>query len=349
MKTAHPAVIAKLARKAAWVAATTFAAVVLASNALAAAGAPVPAAVLDTEGGDAAAEHASRTLVALGDGVYVLVGALEEPAPGNRGAIGNIGLLAGDSGTIVIGTGISYRDGRALIDAAARITGQQVVLAVVTQPLQEFVMGMEAFAERGIPVVAHQDAAELIAERCEVCLHNLRRLLGEDEMAGTRVRTPSRSVTESTTLEAGGRRIELVHPGWASAPGDLLVRDLATGVVFTGALAAFDRVPEMRDGHIQTWLATLDTLAAQAPAQIAPGYGLPASAERLREIRRYIADTDALAKARVDTGAALSEVAVGADLPGFAGWALYPTLHPRNLHYRYLARERALLEGHPDD
>jgi glyoxylase-like metal-dependent hydrolase (beta-lactamase superfamily II) len=288
----------------------------------------------------------AQEALTLADGVHVFIGDTGEPSPANRGRVGNVGFVVGDSGTVLVNAGVSYRHGRALLAAAERIGGKPVVLVVITQPVQEFVMGAAAFADQGIPVLAHRASAELIAARCENCLHNLRSLLGEDEMAGSRVQAPDRLIEASTTIDAGGRRLALIHPGWGSSPGDLVVRDLPSGVVFAGTLVSMGRVPELRDGDPAGWRDALVDLQALTRAQgglIVPGYGPPVSANALDAVRDYLAETEARVHALFDAGTPLSAIVQAAHLPRYAGWAMYEPVHGRNVQQRYLALERATL------
>ena len=286
----------------------------------------------------------AQDALTLADGVHVLIGDTGEPSRANRGRVGNIGFVVGDSGTVMINAGASYRHGRALLAAAERVGGKPVVLVVITQPVQEFVMGAAAFADQGIPVLAHRASAELITARCENCLHNLRQILGEDEMAGSRVQPPDRQIEASTTIDTGGRRLALIHPGWASSPGDLVVRDLHSGVIFAGTLVSVGRVPELRDGDPAGWRTAFTDLQALARAQgerIVPGYGAPVSADALDAMRDYLADTEARVRSLFDAGTPLSAIVHAAHLPRYAGWAMYEPVHGRNVQLRYLALERA--------
>ena len=288
----------------------------------------------------------AQDALTLADGVHVFIGDTGEPSPANRGRVGNIGFVVGDSGTVMINAGASYRHGRALLAAAERVGGKPVVLVVITQPVQEFVMGAAAFADQGIPVLAHRASAELITARCENCLHNLRQVLGEDEMAGSRVHPPDRQIEASTTIDAGGRRLALIHPGWVSSPGDLVVRDLHSGVIFAGTLVSVGRVPELRDGEPAGWrdaLVDLQTLARAQGERIVPGYGPPVPAAALDTVRDYIADTEARVRSLFDAGTPLSAIVHAAHLPRYAGWAMYEPVHGRNVQQRYLALERATL------
>lgn len=283
---------------------------------------------------------------ALGEGVYVFQGDSAEAAPANRGEVGNIGFVVGDSGTVMINSGASRRHGRALLQAAEQIGGKPVVLVIITQPLQEFVMGAAAFTERGIPLLTHRASAELIGTRCDTCLDNLRALLGETEMTGTRVVVPERQIDRDTVVETGGRTLQLIHPGWGSSPGDLIVRDVRSGIVFAGALASFGRVPELRDGRLEGWLAALarlETLSA-ADGVIVPGYGPPGGAQALAQLRQYLLDADARVGELFAADTALSTAIEAADLPAYQGWARYHPVHGRNVQQLYLEREHALLD-----
>lgn len=292
---------------------------------------------------------AAAAPVEVAEGVHVFVGATGEASPENRGEVGNTGFVVGSTGTVMINSGGSYRHGRALIEAAERIGGKPVVLVILTQPLQEFVMGAAAFAERGIPLLAHVASAKLIESRCEVCLRNLTQLLGEAEMVGTRVIVPTQQVDGSQTLDIGGRLLELHHPGWGSSPGDLMVRDRNTGVVFAGALVSIARVPELRDGNVPGWLEALEDLESRSPIAIVPGYGDPVTvgapgSSVLSAVKAYIAETDHSVRALFEAGTPLSAATAHADLPAYAHWALYARVHGRNVQHLYLKLERELLD-----
>ncbi|MFC5768061.1 MBL fold metallo-hydrolase [Thauera sinica] len=292
-----------------------------------------------TAGPALAAETAAPVVTPAGNGIYTIIGSTNEASPENRGRVGNAGFIVGPDGTVVINTGSSYRHGRELLEAAERIGGKPVVLAVITQPLQEFIMGSAAFAERGIPLLAHEAAARLIGERCEQCLRNLTRLLGAQAMRGTRVVVPARTVSQSGDIEAGGRRLRLLHFGWGSTPGDLAVLDPASGTLFAGALVSVGRIPDLRDADVRGWLDALDALGKLSPRTLVPGYGPVADAGALVPVRHYIERLAEEVLARQRGGASLYEAIRDTRLPGFADWALHAVLHPRNVHRLYLQFE----------
>jgi glyoxylase-like metal-dependent hydrolase (beta-lactamase superfamily II) len=277
--------------------------------------------------------------LAVAPGVYVLIGSTDEPTPENAGVVGNAGFIVGETGTVVISTGSSYTHGRELIAQAERTGGKPVVLAIVTQPLQEFVMGAAAFAERGIPMLAQQQTARMIAARCEGCLKNLQQILGEDTMRGTRVLPPTLVVTETETREVAGRSLQLWHPPWAATPGDLLVLDVRSGVAFAGALVSVRRIPDLRDGKVDGWRRALGAMTALPIRHLVPGYGPVTDLGALAPMRAYFDAIEKQATALLDAGQSLLDAAEHSDLPAYADWALYARVHGRNLQQTYLRLE----------
>lgn len=279
--------------------------------------------------------------ITVAPGVYAWIGGTEEAAPQNDGLIGNSGFIVGESGTTLINTGSSYAHGKRLIAAAERIGGKPVLLAIMTQPLQEFVMGSAAFAERGIPVLAHEATARLVKARCETCLKNLKELLGEEVMRGTRVLEPPQTISATGTHEVGGRKLLLWHGGWGVTPGDLAVIDVATGTAFSGALVSVRRIPELRDADPAGWRKALTAFEALPIQTLVPGYGPPSGLDAIAAQRRYFDAIERQAADLLEGGASLLEASQRADLPAYADWDLYAQAHPRNLQQTYLRLEAA--------
>jgi glyoxylase-like metal-dependent hydrolase (beta-lactamase superfamily II) len=272
-------------------------------------------------------------------GVYAWIGDAGEIAPGNRGRIGNAGFIIGPRGTVVVDTGVSRRQGGELLRAIADVTDRPVELAVITHPAQEFLFGAAAFRELGIPLLAQRRTAELIRSRCELCLQNLRRTLGEGEMAGSQVIVPERIVEETTTLEVGGRSLQLLYFGWASTPGDLAVLDEQSGVLFAGGLVSIERVPELRDANIGGWIAALDRVAALPARLVVPGHGPVVPLERVRETRDYLTQLEEKVRALYKRGTSLVDAIAKAQLPGFQSWRMYAINHPQNVQRLYIQIE----------
>jgi glyoxylase-like metal-dependent hydrolase (beta-lactamase superfamily II) len=272
-------------------------------------------------------------------GVYAFIGGPGEPAAENAGNIGNSGFIVGDDGVVVVDTGISYLHGRAMLEAIARITPKPVRLAIITHAAQEFLFGNAAFAERGIPLLAHARSVDLMRSRCGHCLENLNKVLGPQLMQGSRLVLPTRLVERSTPLAVAGLNLQLLYFGWAATPGDLAVYDPASGVLFAGGLVSNARIPELRDGKLADWLLALDRLEEIPARWVVPAYGPVATPAAIAQTRAYLLALDAGVRQVYNSGASLLEAVDSVDLPQYDGWDMYPATHRRNAHQRYLELE----------
>ena len=282
----------------------------------------------------------------IADGVYAFIADTGEISPANRGNVGNSGFIVGPTGVVVVDTGISYRHGRRMLAAIGRITAKPVELVVVTHAMQEFLFGNAAFEERGVAILAHSETAALMKARCAQCLDNLRPLLG-DELEGTRLVLPQRQVSASTTIEAGGRTLELLHLGWASTPGDLAEFDRATGTLFAGGLVAVNRIPEIRDCDFEGWRRALGKLRELPVKHVVPGHGPVSAADAIRSTADYLRALDNKIRALYASSSSLLESVDNAALPEYSAWGLYATTHRQNALHRYLQLEIEELGGDP--
>lgn len=283
----------------------------------------------------------------LAPGVYFFPGYTGAAQPENGGMVANVGVIEGSTGIVVIGTGTSDANGEQLLAAIARLSGKPVVLAINTYAGPEHVLGNSAFARRGIPVLAHRASAAYMQQNCAGCIRNLGQQLAPEALAGTHLERPSDLIDASTAIESGGRHLDLLWFGNTQQAGSIAVYDRSSGVLFAGGLASFDVVPDSRDADIPGWLAALGEMRRLAPYRVVPGRGPSGGAERLDEVATYLANLASETGKAYAAGFSLFETPRRVRLPHFSAWALYDTLHPRNVHYEYLRREAADFRSDP--
>ena len=276
--------------------------------------------------------------------VYVLLGSGGEITSENGGRTANVAIVVGSRGVVVVDTGISYREGEDIIAAVKSISNRPIVLAILTHPGQEAIFGAAAFQARGIPVLAHRSGAELIATRCETCLRNLRSTLGEDLMSGTRVVEPDRLIAGDETLDLIGRPLRLIVPPWSSAPGAIAVFDEMTSTLIAGSLVSINRIPDLRDANPTAWRAALVDIESTQCRHLVPGYGPIGTCADVAAFGHYFAELEMRVGELLRQGVGLAELRNQCDLPQFARWDQYETLHPQNANRTYLRLERSQFE-----
>ncbi len=271
--------------------------------------------------------------------VYAFIGETAEPSVENRSAVANQGFIVGDNGVVVIDTGASDEYGEYMLNAIAKISDKPVVLVITTHTAQEHVLGNGAFKRRGIAIVSHQDADKSMAEHCANCLANLKKMVGDDIMANTRVNRPTKLLERSIVLNVVGRTVDVMSMGHAQGPGALVVFDRDSDVLFSGDLLTLDRLPETREAKIDSWLEAITALKKLPIKKIVPGHGPVSAATRMKEVTTYLRELQAKVKKIYDDGVSLAEATKHADMSTYAKWAMYNVLQSRNAFNLYLEIE----------
>jgi glyoxylase-like metal-dependent hydrolase (beta-lactamase superfamily II) len=268
----------------------------------------------------------------LGQGVHVFLGAREEASRENAGHIANQGFIVAADGVIVIDSGLSA-------------AGKPLALVILTWPMDDAIFGASVFRQHGTPVLAHEAAARLIAERCQRCLESRTAALGAELMAGTRVPRPDRVFRGSQSMAVAGRRLELLDESGAASPGSIAIWDRESGVLFAGGLASFGRIPETRDGTLAAWGRALRRLSDFPARAVIPAHGWVGSPTDLGTVAAYIEALERRTRQAYAAGASLLDAPRTVAVDEYRGWALYDSVHPRNVHHAYLELERRELNG----
>ena len=278
--------------------------------------------------------------IEVAPGVFAFIADTGEVAPANRGRVGNSGFIVGATGIAVIDTGVSFHHGADLLAAIRTVSDLPVTTVIITHAVQEFLFGNAAFEPTGARFIAHRRSIELMRQRCDHCLQNLRLILGDAAMAGTRLLIPGDVLdSDSERIDIGGRELDLLQPGWASTPGDLLVLDPATVTLFAGGVVSIGRIPELRDGNLAGWMRALEELPATGARLVVPGHGPPVDIGRSRLTLDYLQALERRMRDLYEAGTSLMDAIEASGVPAFAGWAGYATIHRRNALERYLQLE----------
>jgi glyoxylase-like metal-dependent hydrolase (beta-lactamase superfamily II) len=166
-------------------------------------------------------------------------------------------------------------------------------------------------------------------------------------MAGTRVPRPDRLFKGSQPLAVAGRSLELLDHSGAAAPGSIAVWDRESGVLFAGGLASFGRIPETRDGALAEWIRALRRLSGVPARAVIPAHGPIGAPADLGGVAAYLSALQGRTRQAYAAGASLLEAPRTVAVEEYRGWALYDSVHPRNVHHAYLALERRELQDEP--
>ena len=218
-------------------------------------------------------------------GVFSAIGATAPPTYENSGHNNNLSFIVTGDGVIVVNGGAAYGLAKALHDEIRAITDQPVKLVFNENGQGHAVLGNNYWAEQGIPVVAHQDAAHEVEERGTSLLEGMKKY-NRDKAEGTKVQGPTVTFEDEYIVDMGDFHIEARYLGPAHSPGDIVVWLPEQSLVIAGDMAFHERIlPIFEHTYTADWLETWDTEFETLEATyVIPGHGHPTNMD---QVRRY--------------------------------------------------------------
>ncbi|GAB2988666.1 MBL fold metallo-hydrolase [Amycolatopsis acidiphila] len=194
-----------------------------------------------------------------------------------------LGLVVGRERCLVVDTGGDEVQG-AEFAAAIRAVTTLPWLVVLTHAHFDHHFGTKPFLP--CPVWAHERCAAAMGADRETWAqtfqrehkHELAQRLLEAELV-----RPTHVLTDEVTLDLGGRKATLLHPGRGHTDHDVAVHVPDAEVVFAGDLVEQGAPPEI--GHAAEWPRALDRLLALRPGTVVPGHGEPVDTAFVRRQR----------------------------------------------------------------
>lgn len=242
-------------------------------------------------------------------GVFSAIGATAPPTYDNAGHNNNLSFIVTGEGVVVINGGGSYGLAAALHDEIKARTDQPVVLVVDENGQGHAMLGNSYWAEQGVPIIAHADAAAEFEERGYQILQAAE-AVNKDRHAGTFLQGPTETFTDEYTLELGDYRIEVRYLGPSHSAGDVVVWLPNQSLVIAGDMAFHERMlPIFEDTYTLDWLDTWDNeFEALGVTYVIPGHGHPTNMDMVRrETKGYLEYLRGQIDALIDEGGGLAE------------------------------------------
>lgn len=220
--------------------------------------------------------------------VFSAIGATAPPTYENAGHNNNLSFIITGDGVVVINGGGSYLLAKALHDEIRTITDEPVKLVLNENGQGHAMLGNSYWAEQGVRIVAHEDAAHEIEENGAQSLRAAQNRVKE-RADGSTVVAPTETFDESYTVSFGEFPIEARHLGPAHSPGDIVVWLPEQSLVISGDMAFHERLlPIFEHTYTIDWLETWDTeFEALGATYVIPGHGHPTN---MAQVRRYTRD-----------------------------------------------------------
>jgi glyoxylase-like metal-dependent hydrolase (beta-lactamase superfamily II) len=228
----------------------------------------------------------------IASGVFVIVDRRIPLVP-------NIGIILGRNAALVVDTGMGPVNGQRVLDCAKRLAGERRLILTLTHFHPEHGFGAQVF--KGVAKIHYNKAQrdELRAKGDGYL--GMFKTFGPSVAAaleGTHLVQPDDVYDgASTSVDLGGRTVEMRTWGLAHTAGDQIVWLPQERILFTGDLAE-ERIfpifpwfpPNDADIDGARWAQILTELASWNPATVVPGHGAIGGVEILIAVRDYMVD-----------------------------------------------------------
>ena len=220
--------------------------------------------------------------------IYSAIGATAPPGYENSGHNNNLSFIITGDGAIVINGSAAYLLAKALHNEIKAITDQPVKLVINENGQGHAMLGNGYWAEQGVPILAHADAAHEFDELGYQSLEAMQRS-NREKAEGTVLTSPTITFEDIYLVEMGAYKIEVLYLGPSHSPGDVVVWLPAQKLVIAGDMAFHERMlPIFEDTLTADWLVTWDEKFEKLGAvYVIPGHGHPTN---MAQVRRYTRD-----------------------------------------------------------
>jgi glyoxylase-like metal-dependent hydrolase (beta-lactamase superfamily II) len=188
----------------------------------------------------------------------------------------NIGLVLGDREALVIDTRSTHRQGREIIEHVREVTRDPITVVVDTHGHFDHAFGNSVF--RPATIWAQAGCVTFLERTGEVRKPRIALEVPEltDELPDVVIDPPDRTFETATTIEVGGRPVDLRFLGRGHTDHDAVITVPGTSVVWAGDLVENGALPATSDAYLVDWVPTAAALAElvdPADGVIVPGHG----------------------------------------------------------------------------
>lgn len=264
-------------------------------------------------------------------GVFSAIGATAPPTYENSGHNNNLSFIVTGEGVVVVNGGGAYVLAEALHAEIKDITDEPVVLVINENGQGHAMLGNSYWAEQGVPILAHVDAAAEFEERGFRILENMQRV-NRDKAEGTYLQGPTETFDTLYALTLGAFDIEVRYLGPSHSAGDVVVWLPNQSLVIAGDMAFHERMlPIFEDTYTLDWLETWDNAFEPLGATyVIPGHGHPTNMDQVRRYTKgYLEYLRGQIAAHLDAGGDLAG-AYYVDQSAFANLDTFEELATRN-------------------
>lgn len=231
----------------------------------------------------------------ISDHVYGYVD-IKNAAPAT-GFGANGSLVVGRDAALVIDTLVSAKEGDRFLSDIRKITDKPVKYVVNTHYHLDHAWGNSQFARQGAVVISHDNTRKAMPQAAQALAHPEQFGLTPKDLEGTTLQGQAITFADSLTIDLGDVTVELRYPGPTHTDDSIMAYVPQDKVLFLGDMLFTGYHPFLAEGDIVHWQEVLTGLEQTPAEKIVPGHGPVSNKADLQNMKTYLREFDAQAKA----------------------------------------------------
>jgi len=243
------------------------------------------------------------------------------------------GFIVGSDGVLVIDAMLNRRLAGQMLSLVSKRTDKPIRYVVNTSYHGDHSYGNQFFPKNA-EIVQHLETQKYIASHFTDDVTFMKRYFGSNQgLDELRPRRANLLLHDGTVLDIdlGGKRVQVMHLGFAQTPGDLFVWLPDDKVLYTGnpLIASPPALPWLLDGHLDDSLATMRRVRALVPAEavVVPGHGAPVDVKSIDFAIAYLEQLKDEVQAAIARGLSEQETVEAVTMKEHAGYKIFPWVH----------------------
>src|SRR5262245_38693089 len=223
-----------------------------------------------------------HTTVKISEHVYVI-------PDGNVGAVPNVGIVVGNSATLVIDTGLGPRNGQTVLREVEKVSKNTAIYIVATHFHSEHVLGESAIPPSAKVIRARAQQQDIDEFGVQPNFATRSPAMAEI-MKDAQFRRADEIFDSEKTLDLGGVRARLLWYGGTHTNGDTMIFIEGDNVLFAGDVVMNRRFLGFGSpgSSLQAWLRSLDLIEPLRPNRIVPSHGEMGDGSLIETNRAYL-------------------------------------------------------------
>ncbi len=269
----------------------------------------------------------------VNDKVYCFFGKPEVMNTKNNGNMVNSCFV--DLGTkwLVIDPGPTFAYAKEAWREISAIKKMPAALVINTHVHDDHWLGNGFYLSQGVDVLGSTAFDEEVNPKAVTRMEQ--RILKE-AYAHTSPKLPTTLLDHNRTLHLDGMDVQLIHVDTkAHTSGDIVVYLPKVQTIFCGDVVFNDRIPSLRDGDINGWIATLEMIRKLPSLYVVGGHGDDVQADATEMTYRYLIALREQVGEAVENGDGIDSAVETIKMEEFSSVALYKEMHARNVETVY--------------